>query len=176
MEGADSNYLEALSEVYAQSKSIVAIATVPLALVLVQLRYLATVDSFWLQTLATVAVVSLFLAALLAWVLVVNAGSTYAMELYRRDDRASRKGNTYMHQILKMAKDENAYTERWYVEQSKPLVKPFFVFLGVGYCTLFLFIILLIWSNPSDERGPLHEMQQNSDADDTNFGAARIHA
>ncbi|MEP2533476.1 hypothetical protein [Shimia sp.] len=144
----DSNYLEALKEIAEQSRRSVAISSVPLGIVLVQLRYLASVDSIWLQLIATVAVSSLFIATFLAWYVSMTVQSTFELELYRRDGNESQKGRLYYDWVLSIAKNPNVFTEPHAVSILRKLVGPFWAFASIGYVALITLILSLIWSSP----------------------------
>ncbi|MEL0436304.1 hypothetical protein [Phycobacter sp. K97] len=150
MERDDTNYLEAMSEVSDQSKASIGISSVPLGIILVQLRYLANVDTTWIKVLATGGVVTLFIATVLAWMMAVTIQSTYAMELYRRDGKESVKGSDYAKWILSLAKDPAAYTEHYALSVSRKLVVPFWVLCSIGYLSLFALVIAIIWQSPTE--------------------------
>ena len=145
----DSNYLDALSEVAAQSKSSITISSVPLGLILVQLRYLTQVDSFWLQLFATIAVSALFIGTLIAWYLAMIVQSTYAFELFRRDGKVSEKGQIYVSWILSLSKGRDLYNEEYVVRVSSILVGPFWLLTAFGYFSLMIFMLALIWQTPA---------------------------
>ncbi|OIQ45927.1 MAG: hypothetical protein BM558_01655 [Roseobacter sp. MedPE-SW] len=146
----DSNYLDALSEVSDQSKASIGVASVPLGLILVQLGYLANVESTWLKVFATTGVVTLFIATLLAWTMAMTIQATYAMELYRRDGNESVKGQDFAKWILSLAKDSTAYTEQYALNISQGLVWPFWVLCSFGYLSLFILVLSIIWQSPSE--------------------------
>ncbi|UWQ77874.1 hypothetical protein K3725_11130 [Leisingera sp. S132] len=154
MKRDDTSYLEALAEVTDQSKASIGIASVPLGIILVQLRYLANVEGTWIKVLATGGVVTLFIATVLAWLMAMTIQSTYAMELYRRDGKESVKGRDYANWILSLAKDPAAYTELYALNVSRKLVVPFWVLCSTGYLSLFALVVAIIWQSPTEATLP----------------------
>lgn len=143
----DTNYLEALKEVADQSKSSIGIASAPLAIVLVQLRYLSSVEAIWIKLIATGAVASLFVATVLAWIMANDVKITLALELYDRDGKKSEKGTAYRSFILRG--NETTFSEDGAIEVAKRFVGKFWAFALIGYLLLFILVLGIIWQNPA---------------------------
>ncbi|MGR3290628.1 MAG: hypothetical protein ACU0C9_05465 [Paracoccaceae bacterium] len=146
----DSNYLDALGEIRARSRASIAISSVPLALVLVQLQYLASVNSFWPQFFATAAVLLLFFGTLIASSIAVIIQNTYTAELFRRDGKESQKGHKFLEYAFGLSTNPNAFTEESAIENSRRLLTPFWICTLFGYISLFILVFLLIWSGPAN--------------------------
>ncbi|GLP85455.1 hypothetical protein GCM10007921_10150 [Tritonibacter mobilis] len=150
MERDDSNYLDALKEAVEQSKASIGISSVPLGIILLQLKYLAEVSSLLLKLLATMGVFTLFAATILAWFLAITFQSTYAMEVYNRNGVRSEKGNKYAAWIVSYGRGGSAFGEEHLINVSRTLVGPFWILCLIGYACLIMFILALIWQTPAE--------------------------
>ncbi|WVX49817.1 hypothetical protein ROLI_029120 [Roseobacter fucihabitans] len=142
----ESNYVEALKEVSSQSKSSIGVCALPLGILLAQLRFLAQVESVWLSLWTSIAAIALFCGVLIAWYMSVFIQCTLAMEIYRKNGNTTVKGQHYLAFLKRLTKqDELPFTEQGMVAISEPLVLPFWTFTIVGYVSLLVLLLSIVW-------------------------------
>lgn len=141
----NDNFFAALEIGIDNGKASLAVASVPLGILLVQLRYLAALDVFWIRLLATATVASLFAATILAWLLLNIYRSWYLIETFKKNGNIPQKGRSVMTWITKdMSPGENASEDIVLVAVSR-LVKPFWITCVLGYFGLIILVFGLIW-------------------------------
>ncbi len=143
----DTNYLEALSEVVSQAKWMMGMTTVPLGIVLAQLRYLADLNLFWLKVLTTIAIVSLACATFLNWYSTLMIRGLYSLELFDRDGKTSEKGNAYLEWIGK-AKMIEHFSMPVVMSHTIKLAGYVLVLALIGYLALACLILSIVWVKP----------------------------
>lgn len=132
---SDENYIEALKVVVEQTKATVAIAGVPLAILLSQMRVLIENQNFAISVLLTSASLSLFGSTVLAWYSSQFAQSVLAVEIYKKDGKIPSKGRKYLDFIHSLTRrEEFLYTEEGFIALSEKGDKAHRCFARAGLC------------------------------------------
>ncbi|MDP4990031.1 MAG: hypothetical protein NWQ37_02315, partial [Marivita lacus] len=106
------------------------------------------VSSVWVSILLTVGALALFIGLLIAWVLSVSIQSFLAMEIYRQDGELPKKGRHYLKFIEDISRGNmSAYTEEGMVAVARKFVRPFWITTILGYFSLLLLLLTMIWGD-----------------------------
>ncbi|MGX9349649.1 hypothetical protein ACS3QZ_00450 [Shimia sp. W99] len=144
-------YLDALDLLSKQTRTQIGVFAVPLGIVLAQLRFISQIDSLLLSLVATTALVSLFIGVAIAWWMWALVAGFHAREVLTSAEGygSGSRGSIYMAWYeSQMARSNIQLSEDWITGHISRFEKPIIISLASGYGSLFLMLIIVIWSSP----------------------------
>ncbi|MGJ8625754.1 MAG: hypothetical protein ACSHXB_02235 [Sulfitobacter sp.] len=146
---SNANFIEALEEIVKMSRSSIAFFGAPLALLLSQLRFLHSLDGFWVSALATVSALSLVVGTYLAIDSSYRGHALLAKEKLTRDGNQDGKGFLYLKWFEGVMEPAGFVTsEEAFVAHSEWLQRPVKILFFVSYGSLVLLLLIAIWTGP----------------------------